>query len=75
MLSEGIPCRKEVSMAKAWVGEAFKRVGLYGLKVHGGSGYMEDHDILLYFRRPQTTACSFGNADFHREIVAQDLAI
>jgi len=75
MLSEGIPCRKEVSMAKAWVGEAFKRVALLGLKIHGGAGYMEDHDMSLYFRRAQTAAASFGNADFHRGIVAGQLAI
>lgn len=73
MLSEGIPCRKQVSMAKAWVGEAFKRVALNGLKIHGGAGYMEDHDMSLYFRRAQTAAPSFGNADFHRGIVAEQL--
>ncbi|MFC2067206.1 acyl-CoA dehydrogenase family protein [Chloroflexota bacterium] len=75
MLSEGISCRKEVSMTKAWVGEAYKRVALYGLKIHGGSGYMEDHDISLYFRRAQEAFSSFGNSDFHREIVAQQLEI
>jgi alkylation response protein AidB-like acyl-CoA dehydrogenase len=75
MLSQDITCRKEVSMAKAWVAEAFKRVALYGLKIHGGAGYMEDHDMSLYFRRAQTAASSFGNADFHREMVAQELAI
>lgn len=75
MLSQAIPCRKEVSMAKAWVGEAFKQLTLYGLRIHGGAGYMEDHDMSLYFRRAQTAASSFGNADFHRGIVAQELAI
>jgi alkylation response protein AidB-like acyl-CoA dehydrogenase len=75
MLSQGVSCRKEVSMAKAWVSEAFKRVALYGLKIHGGAGYMEDHDVSLYFRRAQIAASSFGDAEFHRGIVAEQLAI
>ena len=75
MLSEGIPCRKEVSMAKAWVGEACKRVTLLGLKIHGGAGYMEDHDMSLHFRRAETAAAFFGDTDFHRRLVAQELAI
>ena len=60
----------EVSMAKASAAEAFKRVALFGLKIHGGAGYMEDHDMSLYFRRAQTAVASFGNADFHRGIVS-----
>lgn len=75
MLSQGISCCKEVSMAKAWIGEALKRVTLLGLKIHGGAGYMEDNAMSLYFRRAQTAASLFGNAEFHRRVVAEHLLI
>lgn len=75
MLSEGIPCQKEVAMTKSWVGESFRHAALYGLKIHGGVGYMEEHDVSLYFRRAQEVFSFFGNSDFHREIVAQKIGI
>ncbi len=75
MLSEGLPCQKEVSMAKAWVGEAYRRVGLLGHQVHGAIGFTEDHDMQLYFRRAKAAELAFGDAVFHREIVAQELGL
>jgi len=47
-----------------WVG-ALRKVVLYGLKIHGGVGYMEGYDMSLLFRRGQLTACSFDGADYH----------
>ena len=75
MLSEGLPCKKEVSIAKAWASDAFKRVTFLGLRVHGGVGFMEDHDASIFYRKARTDEFSFGDADFHRNIVSQELQI
>jgi len=75
MLSEGIPCAKEVAMAKAWASDAYKRIALLGVKIHGGVGYMQDHDITLYFKRANAAQAAFGNADFHREMVSRELGL
>ena len=74
-LSQGLPSAKEVSMAKAWVSDAYQRVVLLGHQVLGGVGYTEDHDMPLYFKRAKATQLLFGDAKFHREIVARHLAL
>ncbi len=73
MLSENLPSRKEVAIAKGWASDAFKRVALLGLKVHGGMGFMEDHDISIFYRKALTYENSFGDAEFHRKAIAREL--
>jgi len=74
-LSEGLPCNQEVAMAKAWVSDAYKRVTLLGHQCIGGVGFMEDHDLPLYSKRAMGAETAFGDADFHREVVAQELGL
>ena len=73
MLSENLPCRKEASIAKAWAGDAFKRVTLLGVKIHGGVAFMEDHDVSLHYKKSLASEPLFGNAAFHRYVVSQEL--
>ncbi len=74
-LSEGLPVTMEVSMAKAWVSEAYRRVTLLGHQIHGAIGFCEDHDLPLYFKRAKAGELTFGDADLHREIVAKQLGL
>ena len=75
MLSEGLPCAKEIAMAKAWVSDAYQRVTTLGHQVHAGAGFIIDHDMPLYFRRAKAAEVAFGDADFNRELVAQELGL
>jgi alkylation response protein AidB-like acyl-CoA dehydrogenase len=75
MINRGIPCKREVAVAKAWVNEAYKRVVLSGHQVLGGVGYMIDHDMPLYSRRAKAAEFSFGDTNFCREIVAQEIGL
>jgi alkylation response protein AidB-like acyl-CoA dehydrogenase len=70
-LSEGLDARQLISMAKAWVSDAYRRVAATGHQVHGGIGFTKDHDMQLYFRRAKAGELAFGDAEFHREMVAQ----
>jgi len=63
-----------VSMAKGWCSDAYRRVAADGIQVHGGMGFTWDHDMHLYYKRAKTIELSLGDADYHREIVAKDLA-
>ncbi|NOQ43411.1 MAG: acyl-CoA dehydrogenase [Dehalococcoidia bacterium] len=74
-VSEGLPATMEVSMAKAWVSEAYRRVTQLGHQIHGGIGFCMDHDMPLYFKEAKAAESTFGNADWHREIVAQQLGL
>jgi len=74
-VSEGLPATMEVSMAKAWTSEAYRRVTLLGHQIHGGVGFCMDHDMPLYFKRAKAAEPTFGDADWHREIVAKQLGL
>jgi alkylation response protein AidB-like acyl-CoA dehydrogenase len=75
MLSEGLPCNREVAAAKVWVNEAYKRVVALGHEILGGVGYMTDHDMTLYSRRAKAAQIAFGDASFYRKIVAQNIGL
>jgi alkylation response protein AidB-like acyl-CoA dehydrogenase len=75
MISQGLTCTKEVSMAKARASEAYQTITALGHEVHGGVGYAIEHDMNLYFRRAKSAETMFGDADFHRERVAEELGL
>ncbi len=60
-----------VSMAKAYVSDAFRRVSAAGIQLHGGIGFTWEHDLHLYFKRAKGSEFTFGDATYHRERVAQ----
>jgi len=74
-LSEGLPATMEVSMAKAWTNDAYRRVTQLGHQIHGGIGFCMDHDMPLYFKASKTAESLFGTSDWHREKVAQELGL
>ncbi len=74
-LSEGMEARREVSMAKAWVSDASRRVAALGHQVHGGIGFTKEHDMQLFSRRAKAGELAFGDGDYHRKIVADLLKI
>jgi alkylation response protein AidB-like acyl-CoA dehydrogenase len=74
-LSEGLQCALEVAMAKAWVSESYRRTCAQGHQIHGGIGFIKDHDMQLYFRRAKASELIFGDADYHRELVAQQIGL
>jgi alkylation response protein AidB-like acyl-CoA dehydrogenase len=74
-LSEGIPCKKDMSMAKAWTGEAYRNACVEGIQIHGGIGITQDHDVQLYYRRAKGMEIAFGDADYHLELVAREMGL
>lgn len=74
-LSEGIQCNKEVAAAKAWVGEAYRRICMLGHQVHGAIGFTQDHDLQLYSRRAKAAEIVYGDADYHRGIMAYEIGL
>jgi alkylation response protein AidB-like acyl-CoA dehydrogenase len=75
MESEGLPCTKEASMAKAYVNEVYKDVAKWAVRLHGAIATSDDHDIPFYYRRSKAADIAFGGTDFHREIVAQKIGL
>jgi alkylation response protein AidB-like acyl-CoA dehydrogenase len=75
MLSEGLPCTKEVAIAKAWIGEASQRVFALAHQIHGAIGVTIEHDLHYYTRRAKAAELAFGDADFYREVVASEMGL
>ena len=74
LLSEGLPASRHVAVAKAWTSEAYRRVVTLGHQIHGAIGFTKELDIELYVRRAKTAEIAFGDADFHRNRLAVELA-
>jgi alkylation response protein AidB-like acyl-CoA dehydrogenase len=58
------------SRAKAYAAEAFARIGIDGVQLHGGVGYTEEYDIQLYLKRSKWARPAFGDSDYHYDRIA-----
>jgi alkylation response protein AidB-like acyl-CoA dehydrogenase len=74
-IASGLPFELEASMCKAWVSDSHRKLVALGHQVIGGIGFMEEHDLHLYFKRAKAAEQVFGDADFHRELVAQEMGL
>jgi alkylation response protein AidB-like acyl-CoA dehydrogenase len=71
--SEGLPCAKEIAMAKSWTSEAYQRTTATGHQIYGGVGFTVESDMHLYFRRAKAAEVTLGDSVFHREALAKEL--
>jgi alkylation response protein AidB-like acyl-CoA dehydrogenase len=75
-VAEGLPgSASEVAVAKGWINEAYKFVTERAVQCHGAIGTTRDHDIGLYYRRAKSGELAFGDTDFQKELVAQQLGL
>jgi alkylation response protein AidB-like acyl-CoA dehydrogenase len=72
-ISQGLPYEKEASMCKAWGSDAYRKLVALAHQVIGGMGFMEEYDLQLYFKHAKAAEQVLGDADFHREWVAQEM--
>jgi alkylation response protein AidB-like acyl-CoA dehydrogenase len=74
-LSAGREATDEISMAKAWVSEAYERVCALGHQVHGAIGFTKEHDLHLYSRHAMASSLAFGDGDHHLDHLADRLGL
>jgi alkylation response protein AidB-like acyl-CoA dehydrogenase len=72
-ISEGGSYAKEASMAKVLASDHCRKLQALGHQVMGGVGFIEEFDLQLYLRQAKAAELAFGNATFHRELVARQL--
>jgi 3-oxocholest-4-en-26-oyl-CoA dehydrogenase beta subunit len=73
LISQGLPCDLEVSMAKYKANECYARAVSSGTRIQGGISIIIDHDLTLYYRRAKASELTLGDADFHLEQIASRL--
>jgi alkylation response protein AidB-like acyl-CoA dehydrogenase len=62
---------RAASMAKAYTSDAFARIGIDAIQLHGAIGYTEEYDAQLYLKRSKWVRPQFGDADYHYERIAR----
>ena len=61
------------SVAKAYVGDASRKVCGTSIQLHGGIGFTWEYDLHLYFKRAKHLEPLYGSAEEHRERVLQEV--
>jgi len=59
--------QRYASLAKAYVSDAFTRIGVESVQLHGAVGYTLEYDVQLYLKRSKWVRSMFGDADYHRD--------
>ena len=75
MVSQNLPCVKQVAITKAWVSDRYKNVAGLGHQVQGAAAYIIEHAMPLYSRRASASAVAFGDSNYCRQVVASELGI
>ena len=58
-------------MIYCYASDAFARIGIDAIQLHGAIGYTAEYDAQLYLKRSKFARPAFGDADYHYERVAQ----
>jgi len=75
LVDQGLPCKKEVAMAKSWASDVYRRWTRMGVQIFGGIGTTREHDMGLYYRRARQAALLFGTPEALREKIAQEMGL
>ena len=62
-----------VAAAKVYCSDAGRLVGNNGIQVHGGIGFTWEHNLHLYYKRFKSSEIMFGDATYHREVIAGEI--
>jgi alkylation response protein AidB-like acyl-CoA dehydrogenase len=62
------------SVAKAYVGDAARKVCGEAIQVHGGIGFTWEYDLHIYFKRAKALEPMYGDVDYHREQIVRYVA-
>jgi alkylation response protein AidB-like acyl-CoA dehydrogenase len=74
-LSEGRPAEREIAIAKAWTGRAYRHATLTAHQLHGGAGYVVEHPLHRYSARAKEAELLFGSTEEWLEALADRLEL
>jgi len=72
-VSQGVSSTSLISAAKARANESYRQIARLGMMIHGGVGYMKDHDMSLYYRDAKSAELTFGSTMTHYQNIAREL--
>jgi alkylation response protein AidB-like acyl-CoA dehydrogenase len=74
-LAEGLPAVREVAIAKAWTGQMARDITLTAHQLHGGAGYVVEHDLHRYSARAKEAELRLGGTEEWLEVLAGELRL
>jgi len=75
MESEGLPCAKEVAMAKSYVNENYKELSHWMVRLYAGNGTHREFKPGLYYRRAKAASIAFGDTELQRQKIASAIGL
>jgi alkylation response protein AidB-like acyl-CoA dehydrogenase len=72
-LAEGRRAEREIAIAKAWTGRAYRDVTLTAHQLHGGAGYVVEHPLHRYSARAKEAELLFGSTEEWLDALADEL--
>jgi len=72
-LAAGQPAGREVAIAKAWTGRAYREITLMAHQLHGGAGYVVEHPLHRHALRAKQAELLFGSTEEWLEALADGL--
>jgi acyl-CoA dehydrogenase len=72
-VDKGLPCRKEISIAKLFASEAVLKIAEDAMQIHGQYGYVQDYPIERYYRDIRYFTVADGTSEMHRLILGREI--
>jgi alkylation response protein AidB-like acyl-CoA dehydrogenase len=75
MAARGIPCQREVSMAKLMASETLQTVSRNGMQILGGHSMLPEADMERYFREGMQSTIGGGTSQIQRTLIAKSMSL
>jgi len=75
MITQKIPCRREVSMAKLLAGEVFYAIATAAMQTFGGYAFLPESDIERHWRMAKLFTIGGGTSQIQRLIIAREMGL
>ena len=74
-LASAQPAEREIAIAKAWTGRAYRDITLLAHQLHGGAGYVVEHELHRHSLRAKQAEILFGSTEEWLEDLADQLRL
>ena len=75
MITQKIPCRREVSMAKLLAGEVFYAIATAAMQTFGGYSFLPESDIERHWRMAKLFTIGGGTSQIQRFIISREMGL
>lgn len=75
MLGKGLPCNKEIGVARRWAIDASERIIALVFQMHGAISVTLDYDLHLYTGQLKAYQTELANLNFYTDIFAREIGL